>query len=166
MIVRRDWLKVVLGLLVSGVCVYLVVRHVDWARVLGAMRSAHLGPLVLAAVIGAFVAWLDIFGASSNAFDTPVQFLFDYQTTASDDLSVGLLVVACAVLAGVLTLVPSLRDRVGFARLIGVVLAAISVAFVIQLALAADDIGVSFGDVYGLGPFVSGAGGIAMLTGK
>ena len=114
-------------------------------------------------MVGAFISWLS-FGGSSNAFDVPVQFLYDYQTTAGDDVSVGLLIVVVAVLVGVLDVVPAFGGRVLLVRVLGLLLIALSAAFFIQLFIAANDLDISVRDIYELGPFLTAAGGLVVLV--
>ena len=116
------------------------------------------------AVVGAFIVWLD---PSRSAFDVPIPFLWGYQTTASDSISVGLLVVVLAAVAGGAAVVPSFGDSFQAARILGIALLAVAIAFNVQLAIAANEFDfVSFGDIYGIGPFVTGAGGIVLLVNK
>lgn len=124
--------------------------------------------LIAAAVAagGAFIGWFDTFGTSTTSFDIALPFLIDYDTTASSSVSVGLLVVVLAGCAAVLALIPSLGSWVAAIQFLGVALIAVAMVFFVQLVLATDNTGLSVWDLAGIGPFVTGAAGIGLLTGK
>ena len=118
------------------------------------------------AVVGSFLAWFDFLGVTSNSFDIAAPFLIDNQTTASDTVTVGLLVVLLGGAAAAACLVPSFGARVQALRVLGLGIIAVAGLFVFQMVQTANDIGGSLGDVIGIGPFVTGIAGIALLSGK
>ena len=119
-----------------------------------------------AAIGGALLGWFSTFGASANSFDIALLFLIDYQTTASNDLSIGLLVVLLAAVAAVIALIPSTGSRSGAIQFLGGLLIVVAAAFLVQVILATNNTGISFIDVIGIGPVLTAAGGIALVAGK
>ena len=107
-----------------------------------------------------------MFGLSTNSLDAPAAFLWDYQTTASDTFSVGIIVLALAVAGVGLSLTLQLARIPHLVRVAGVLLIAVAAAYLLQLVQLTNDSGASFGDVYGIGPFVTAVGGIGLLVGK
>lgn len=118
------------------------------------------------AIGGALLGWFSTFGASANSFDIALLFLIDYQTTASNDLSIGLLVVLLAAVAAVIALIPSTGSRSGAIQFLGGLLIVVAAAFLVQVILATNNTGISFIDVIGIGPVLTAAGGIALVAGK
>ncbi len=118
------------------------------------------------AAVSAFLSWFELFGVGANAFDLPVQFLVDYQTTASNDVPIGLLVLVLVGVAAAAAVLPALGDKLQLVRLMGVALVVVAGVFLVQLARAADEVGASFGDLFGVGPFVTVVGGVLLLIGR
>jgi hypothetical protein len=116
------------------------------------------------AVVGSFLAWFDTSGGTVNAFDVAAPFLIDNKTTASDTLTVGVLIVVLGGAAGAICLIQAFGARVAALRGLGVALIAIAGAFAFQTVQTANDVGLAFGDIYGIGLFVTAIGGIGLLS--
>lgn len=117
----------------------------------------------VAAAVGAFLAWLSANGDSANGFDVPVNFLFDYETTANHEFSAGLIVLLLAAAAGLAVLQPKVAARVPLLGL-AIVILVVAGAYLGQLWRLTDDFGVSYTDYLGLGPIVAAVGGALILT--
>ena len=61
---------------------------------------------------------------------------------------------------------PTFAARLAVIRGLGLAIIAVAGLFVYQTAQGANDIGASLGDLIGIGPFVTGIAGIALLSGK
>jgi hypothetical protein len=118
-----------------------------------------------AAAIGAFVPWLSANGDSANGFDVPVNFLIDYETTASHDFTAGLIVLALAAAAALAVLQPNLAGRIPLVP-VAVVILVVAGAYLGQLWRLTDDFGVSYTDYLGLGSIITAVGGALILTRK
>jgi hypothetical protein len=120
----------------------------------------------IVAGVGGLLAWFDFAGVSTGAFDVPAAYLFDYQTTSSDTISIGLVVVLLAAGALVAALVPGFGARRTTVRILGGGLLAVAVLFAIQLARTADGIGQSLTDLIGIGTIVTAVGAVGVLSGR
>ena len=133
-------------------------------------RAAAIRPISVAAaavaLVGAFLSWFDAFGTTTNSFDIAVHFLIDNQTTASDTFTIGALVAILAGAAGLSAVVPSIARSPMIIRALGIGLIAVAALFAIQIARTASDLGVSVTDLMGVGPFLAGGAGLALLAGK
>jgi SH3-like domain-containing protein len=122
-----------------------------------------------AAITGIAVAlpWLSPpGGGSSNGFDVPLPFLWDY--TSGSDFRLGVVVTILAVLGLAVGLVKQVSARL--AAVIGFLTLGVGVAFIIQVSRAvSDNLGLGFGDVLGdwvgFGAWGAIAGGVVMLIG-
>ncbi|MEW6154292.1 MAG: hypothetical protein AB1673_09940, partial [Actinomycetota bacterium] len=125
-----------------------------------------IGPaLVGAAVVllGTLMAWIRVVGARSNAFDVPVNFLWDYRA-AEGGLKVGLVLLALAVGAAVLTV---LGGKVAVRRVLGGTVVAVAVLYTVQLqrALSAAGEGApSLTSAIGFGVLLALGGGVAIAV--
>ena len=130
-------------------------------RVLGVLSI--LGGL--AAVIGVFLPWLSG-GLDTNGLDVPVQFLWDHETGADNDVAVGVITLVIGAVAAGLTLMPWLpKTRSVLVPLLGLAVVAIGAAYLVQVARLADLLGLDFADLVGVGPFVVGVGGVLVIIG-
>lgn len=116
----------------------------------------------VAGVVGTFLSWLSSDFSSSNGFDVPATFLFDYKNAIDSSFSVGWIVVLLAVSAGASAVVrhPMFRVR---GRIAGGVMMVVSGAYLFQLSRLADLGDLSLTDVVGPGPFLVLGGGLAVL---
>ena len=115
----------------------------------------------VAIVIGTFLPWVSAGGASTNALDIPVQFLFSLN--ASDGpIKVGFVTLGIGIAAAVLSFLP----KTAWARrLCGSIGVAVGAAFMLQLFRTIDQAGGSFGDLFstiGLGAYLALAGAISL----
>ncbi len=120
----------------------------------------------LAAGIAVILPWLrNPFAGSANGFDVPMPFLWDYTSASSFDLAYVILILAVLGLA--VGLFAQLDPRI--AAVVGFLLLAIGVAFIIQVIRAISDGGGSasdaFGDWIGFAPYIVAVGGVIMLVG-
>jgi hypothetical protein len=118
-------------------------------------------------LIAVVLPWLTPPGAggSSNAFDVPTAFLWDYE--ASGGLKLGVIVLAVAIIGLIVSFVMPLDARIAGAM--GVVALAIGLVFVIQVVRAIGEFDLSFGDAIsdwvGFGAWMTVGGGVLMLVG-
>lgn len=125
---------------------------VAWGTVIGAVLAG----------LSTMLAWFDFAGIISvNAFDVPFVFLFDRNTVDDSNISVGLIAVIVAALALLAAFVQPARVM---GRMMGVLLLAIGVAFVVQIIQLANEGDVSATDLVGFGPVVTIAGGVMVLV--
>jgi hypothetical protein len=111
------------------------------------MGSANLRilPLIGAAlvVVGALLSWISIEGAgSSNAFDVPLQFLWDPDGATDAGLNIGILLLIVGVGGAVMTFLPATG---GLRRAAGMVAILVPIIFVVQVLQLFE--GASFADV-------------------
>lgn len=127
-----------------------------------AMPVALVGGI--AAIIAAFLPWISFGGSSEDGLFYPVNYLIDYETTANHDVSVGLLAILLGVAVGALAVLPARFDgwRVAV-RPLGVALLVVGAGFLVQTFRLTDEVGIDFGDVLAVGPFVVVAAGILAL---
>jgi hypothetical protein len=119
-------------------------------------KASALGGALLVA-LASLLPWLRGGGASSNSFDVPVQFLFDYKT-ASDGIKLGwlLLIVAAAI---IVVVVKGADPRI--TRGAGIVAIAVAALYVVQLQrLVSSADGASLTDFVGVGVLVAAVGGL------
>jgi SH3-like domain-containing protein len=135
---------------------------------MGGLRVRLLGGVgAVLALLSIVLPWLaPPFGGSSNGFDVPTAFLWDYAASSGLKLGVVVLVVAAAGL--VVALMMRIDARVGAA--LGFVMLLIGVVFVIQVMRAiGDEFDLSFMDAVtdwlGFGTWLAIGGGVLMLIG-
>lgn len=118
-------------------------------------KAFALGGAALVAV-STILPWIRG-GGSTNAFDVPISFLFDYKTTSTGGLKTGLLLLAVVGLA-VAAVLKGLDKRVQLgAGVAGIVIPAL---FVLQLQRLVSAAGTSsLTDLVGFGVFPAIAGG-------
>ena len=118
-------------------------------------KAFALGGAALVA-ISTILPWIRG-GGSTNAFDVPISFLFDYKTTSTGGLKTGLLLLAVVGLA-VAAVLKGLDKRVQLgAGVAGIVIPAL---FVLQLQRLVSAAGTSsLTDLVGFGVFPAIAGG-------
>jgi hypothetical protein len=129
----------------------------------------------LLTAIGAVIAGISVLlpwlsppggGGSSNAFDVPFPFLWDY--TAGGDFRLGIVVIILAVLGLAVAVFRQLSPRLAAA--LGIVTLVAGVMFIIQVSRAiSDSMGLGFGDAIGdwvgFGTWLTIGGGVLMLVG-
>jgi hypothetical protein len=111
-------------------------------------------------IVGAVLDWTQGV-AGVTAFKVPVTFLFDYKTTTQNP-ELGWFLIAI----GVMALVLSLFVRAGIWRVLLGILALVAASlFVIQIAreISNSSTNLSFTDVVGPGPWVTGISGIVLM---
>ena len=130
-------------------------------------RVLGLGGAGIAIVAGAqtwFAAEAGQFIAPVSGEDIPLQFLADYRAGDEPNPSVGALVSFAGGLAALLLLIPRLRAPVILARVLGIIVAAVAAAFLVQLARAAGEVGVSFVDWATPTAFIVVGAGLLMMA--
>ena len=122
-------------------------------------------PLAAAAVAGltALLPWFDFMGETVNGFDIEANFLVDYKTTADHPFTVGVLVLAFAVLAAAASVLaqPTLQKML---RPAGIGLVVVGVLFIVStFRLANANTGISATDLLGYASYLAIiAGGVFM----
>ncbi len=91
-----------------------------------------------AVLLGTFFAWITIDDADGNAYDVPREFLWNHQSASGGGLKVGLILLALAGAVGALCFLPG---KVKPRRIIGGVVIAITLIYVVQLQRALSDAG-------------------------
>ncbi|HEX6597208.1 MAG TPA: hypothetical protein VF045_09745 [Acidimicrobiales bacterium] len=89
-------------------------------------------------LLGTFFAWITIDDADGNAYDVPLEFLWNHESASGGGLKVGLLLLALAGAVGALCFLPG---KVKLRRIIGVAIIAITLVYVVQLQRALSDAG-------------------------
>jgi hypothetical protein len=89
-------------------------------------------------LLGTFFAWITIDDADGNAYDVPLEFLWNHESASGGGLKVGLLLLALAGAVGALCFLPG---KVKARRIIGVAIIAITVVYGVQLQRALSDAG-------------------------
>lgn len=127
-----------------------------------------LRPLALvgaaAVVVGVFLPWVSGALEGGNAFDVPLSFLWSLEP--NDGVKLGLVLLLVGVGAAALTFLPGTGP---VRRILGVVAAAASVVYVVQLFRLIDQAGGGFGDVMdviGVAVYVTLAGGVVVAASK
>ena len=119
--------------------------------IIGALASIGI-------LIGAVIEWTQGI-ASVTSFKVPVQFLFNNHTTARDP-RLGYFLI----LLGLAGIAVSLLVRAPIWRfLIGLLALAAAAVFCIQIARGLEHTRLSFGDVVGAGPWVTGVSGFVLM---
>lgn len=129
-------------------------------------RAVHALALIGGAVaaVAAFLPWLSSLG-SANAFDVPLAVLWSLDP-GTGGLKLGFALVPLGAVGVLLAFVPGLGAA---RRLVGVLLAAAAVDFVVQTWRAVSDLGGGVGDVFdllGVGAYVTLVGGALIASGK
>jgi len=123
-----------------------------------AKASSVGGALLL--VLSSVLPWLRG-GASGNAFDVPIKFLFDYKS-GNGGIKVGWLLIACSIVI-VVAVIKDADERI--ARGAGIAAVAIAGLYAIQLQrLVSAAPGASLTDLIGFGVLLTAAGGILVIV--
>lgn len=130
------------------------------AGVAGARRLQLIG--ALAAALSIYLPWISAGGDSVNAHEISAMFLLDYDTT-NRGVEAGLLLLVAAgiVLADLFVRSPTLH-RVATGAAIAVIV--IPALFLVQMRRLTSATQQSFGDLLGIGSFVTIAVGIALTV--
>ena len=86
-----------------------------------------------ALLLGTFFAWITIDSADGNAYDVPLEFLWNHDNASGGGLNVGLLLLALAGAVGALCFLPG---RVKVRRILGGVALGITLLYIVQLQRA------------------------------
>jgi zinc-ribbon domain len=120
----------------------------------------------LALMAASLLPWISTEGVpSTNAFDIPIQFIWDLNT-GDGPIKIGLVLLALGAAAAALSFVPR---TTAIRRIWGSVGLAIVLGFVLQVYRSIDAAGGSFGDVFstiGIGVYLALAGAIATQISK
>ena len=136
----------------------------------GPVAGRPLRPLALggglALVVASLLPWISTDGApSTNAFDIPIQFIWDLNT-ADGPVKIGFVVLALGAAAAVLSFVPR---TTAIRRICGSVALVIVLGFALQLYRSIDAAGGASGDVFGvigIGVYLALAGAIVTQISK
>ena len=115
-----------------------------------------------AAAIGSFVAWIRGAGlGKGTGFDVPIKFLVDYKTSSSGGIEVGHVVLAAAIVGGVLAVLPG-KGRLQ--RVCGWVCVLVACVYMAQMQRLLSKLGGGQGilDTVGLGAYLAAAGGLVL----
>lgn len=91
-----------------------------------------------AVLLGTFFAWITIDGADGNAYDVPLEFLWDYQSASGGGLKLGLVLLALAGAVGALCFLPG---KVKPRRIVGGVVIGLTLLYAVQLQRALSSAG-------------------------
>lgn len=86
-----------------------------------------------AVLLGTFFAWITIARADGNAYDVPLEFLWNHRSASGGGLKVGLLLLALAGAVGALCFLP---EKVKIRRILGGAVLALTLIYIVQLQRA------------------------------
>jgi hypothetical protein len=120
----------------------------------------------LALMVASLLPWISTDGVpSTNAFDIPIQFVWDLNT-GDGPIKIGLVLLALGAAAAVLSFVPR---TTAIRRICGGIALAIVLGFTLQIYRSIDAAGGSIGDVFstiGIGVYLALAGAITTEISK
>ena len=144
------------------------VKH-QWTAAPAAATEAQGVMVTLESIVGALGALSIIVGAlidwassivSITSFKVPVEFLFDPKTTSRDP-KLGLFLLAFGLVGALASFFPGGRR---WRVLFGLLALAAAITYCMQIAAnIPDGSSISFTDIIGAGPWVTGIGGIVLM---